>query len=60
MSEFHERERIVRARQLLTETDLSVGEVAWRIGMESGSALARMMRRVAGITPTAARRHGPI
>jgi AraC family transcriptional regulator len=60
MSEFHEQERIVRARQLLTETDLSVGEVAWRIGMESGSALARMMRRVAGITPTAARRHGPI
>ncbi|MDH2399025.1 AraC family transcriptional regulator [Bradyrhizobium sp. SSUT18] len=60
ISEFHDQERIVRARQLLAVTDLPVGEVAWRVGLESGSALARMMRRVAGITPTAARRHGPI
>ena len=59
MAEFHERERIVRARQLLADTDLSVGEIAWRVGMESGSALARMMRRVAGITPTAARKRAP-
>ncbi|WNJ93542.1 AraC family transcriptional regulator [Bosea sp. 685] len=55
IGEFHERERVGRARALLTETDLPVGEVAWRVGLESGSALARMMRRVAGITPTAAR-----
>jgi AraC family transcriptional regulator len=60
ISEFHERERIVRARMLLTTTDLPVGEIAWRVGLESGSALTRMMRRVADITPTAARRHGPI
>lgn len=60
ISQFHERERIVRARELLIATNLPVGEVAWRVGLESGSALARMMRRVAGITPTAARRHGPI
>jgi transcriptional regulator GlxA family with amidase domain len=60
ISEFHEQERIVRARLLLAATDLPVGEIAWRVGLESGSALARMMRRVAGITPTAARRHGPI
>jgi len=55
ISEFHERERIGRARELLATTDLPVGEIAWRVGLESGSALARMMRRVAGITPTDAR-----
>jgi AraC family transcriptional regulator len=60
IGEFHEQERIVQARSLLTATDLPVREIAWRVGLESGSALARMMRRVAGITPTAARRHGPI
>jgi AraC family transcriptional regulator len=52
IGEFHERERVDRARELLSATDLPVAEVAWRIGLESGSALARMMRRVAGITPT--------
>ncbi|MDB5617020.1 AraC family transcriptional regulator [Tardiphaga sp.] len=56
IGEYHERERIGRARELLSTTDLPVGEVAWRVGLESGSALARMMRRVAGITPTDARR----
>ena len=55
ISNFHERERIGRARELLSATDLPVGEIAWRVGLESGSALARMMRRVADITPTAAR-----
>jgi AraC family transcriptional regulator len=55
IGEFHERERVGRARELLSATDLPVGEVAWRVGLESGSALARMMRRVAGITPTNAR-----
>jgi AraC family transcriptional regulator len=60
IGEFHEQARIVRARQLLTETNLSVGEIAWRVGLESGSALARMMRRGAGITPTVVRKHGPI
>ena len=48
----HERERVMRARELLLETSLPVGEVAWRVGFESGSSLARTMRRVVGLTPT--------
>ena len=56
IGEFHEREQVGRASELLGGTDLPVGEVAWRVGLESGSALARMMRRVAGITPTDVRR----
>jgi AraC family transcriptional regulator len=55
IGEFQEQERVVRARELLNTTDVPIGEIAWRVGLESGSALARMMRRVAGITPSAAR-----
>jgi AraC family transcriptional regulator len=56
IAEFHERERVRQARELLLETTLPVGEVAWRVGFESGSALARTMRRVTGLTPTDVRR----
>ncbi|HEV7324811.1 MAG TPA: AraC family transcriptional regulator [Bosea sp. (in: a-proteobacteria)] len=49
---FQEQERIRRARELLSETGLAIGEIAWRVGFESGSALARTMRRVTGLTPT--------
>lgn len=55
IGDFHDRERIARATTLLRTTDLAIGEIAWRVGLDSGSALARMMRRVAGMTPTDAR-----
>ena len=55
IGEFHDHERVGRARELLSATDLPVGEIAWRVGLESGSALARMMRRVAGVSPTSVR-----
>ena len=38
-----------------TQTDLPVGEIAGRLGFESGSALARAMRRVTGQTPSVIR-----
>ncbi|TCR63041.1 AraC family transcriptional regulator [Bosea sp. BK604] len=53
---FQERERIRQARDLLAETTLPVGEIAWRVGFESGSALARAMRRATGRAPTDIRR----
>lgn len=53
---FHEHERIKQARDLLSGTTLPVGEIAWRVGFESGSALARAMRRVTGDSPTGIRR----
>ncbi|HQS45720.1 AraC family transcriptional regulator [Xanthobacter sp. VTT E-85241] len=56
IAEFHERERVRQARDLLVETSLPVGEVAWRVGFESGSSLARTMRRVTGLTPTDVRK----
>jgi AraC-like DNA-binding protein len=54
---YQERLRIGAARKLLCETTLPVGEIAWRVGLESGSALARAMKRVAGQSPSDVRRH---
>lgn len=56
IGECHDRERIARAQALLGTTDLPVVDIAWRVGLESGSALARMMRRVAGMSPSDARK----
>ena len=40
------------AEEMLIETTLQVGEIAWRVGFESGSALARAMRRSTGRSPS--------
>jgi len=52
---YHEQQRIRMAEAMLVETTLQVGEIAWRVGFESGSALARAMRRIAGHSPSAIR-----
>ena len=49
---YQERQRIRLAEQMLIETTLQVGEIAWRVGFESGSALARAMRRTTGHSPS--------
>jgi AraC-like DNA-binding protein len=56
ISEFQQREQINRARSLLIETDLSVGEIAYRVGFQSGSALTRAMRRLDDMSPGEIRR----
>ncbi|MGO4739904.1 helix-turn-helix domain-containing protein [Bosea sp. 2KB_26] len=53
---FQDHVRIRQAQELLVETTLPIGEIAWRVGFESGSALARAMKRLTGLTPTTARR----
>jgi len=58
IAEYLERQRIETARTMLANTTLSVGEIAWRLGYESGSALARAMRRVTGSSPSAIRGAG--
>ncbi|MCA8002737.1 AraC family transcriptional regulator [Burkholderia metallica] len=52
---FQQRVRYENACRLLTETDLPVGEVAFRVGFGSGAALAHAMRRIAGHSPTTIR-----
>lgn len=59
IGDYRNRRRVETARRLLAESTLSVGEIAWRTGFESGSALARAMRRTLGVSPSALRRVPP-
>lgn len=56
ITEFHRSKRISLARRMLTDTDLPVGEIAYRVGFESGSALSRAMRRADDNSPSGIRR----
>ena len=47
--------RIEHARRLLAATDLSVTEIAERVGYQSASHFGRVFRQLAGATPTAYR-----
>lgn len=48
--------RMVQARQLLTETDLPVSEIARRVGLPDPGYFARVFRRSNGVTPRGWRR----
>jgi AraC family transcriptional regulator len=56
VSEFQQRSRLQTAHELLSGTDLPVGEIAFRVGFESGAALARAMRQVLGYSPSDVRK----
>ena len=47
--------RVERARRLLAETDLPVGEVGARVGYESQSHFTKIFREATGLTPRAFR-----
>ena len=49
--QFVTRERILRARKLLTSTDQSIGAIAMSLGFSSQSHFADVYRRVTGSTP---------
>lgn len=48
--------RIDRARHLVLETDLSMGEIAWKVGFGSQAAFATRFRRETGQAPSQMRR----
>jgi AraC family transcriptional regulator len=50
---FADRVRAERALGLLQRSQLSVGQIAERLGFESQSAFAKMIQRHAGMTPRA-------
>lgn len=52
IGEFQLAQRLAVARRLLVETDLPIGEIAYRVGFESGSALSRALRRQDGLSPS--------
>lgn len=55
IGDVQQAQRLAAARGLLAETDLPVGEIAYRVGFESGSALARALRRESGLSPSGIR-----
>lgn len=47
-----QRVRMNRIKELLTETDLSIGEIADRAGFEYGEYMAAAFKRIVGTSPT--------
>jgi AraC family transcriptional activator of pobA len=43
--------RMAQARRLLVETDLTVGEIASRVGYADPGYFTRLFRRMHGVTP---------
>jgi AraC family transcriptional regulator len=56
IGEFQQQARLETARELLGGTDLPIGEIAFRVGFDSGAALAHAMRRVDGRSPSEVRK----
>jgi AraC family transcriptional regulator len=56
VSEFQQRIRPQTANELLSGTDLPIGEIAFRVGFESAAAFSRAMRRVLGRSPSDVRK----
>ena len=52
IGEFQQRIRLEKACELLGTTDLRIGEIAFRVGFDSGTALAHAMRRADGRSPS--------
>lgn len=52
IGEFQQRFRLETAGELLRTTDLPIGEIAYRVGFDSGAALAHAMRRTLGRSPS--------
>ena len=50
------RQRMERAKRLLTETELPIAEIALRAGFSSQSHFTTSFRRLAGVTPSSFRR----
>jgi AraC family transcriptional activator FtrA len=49
-------QRVIEARRLLEETDLSIDAIAWRAGFGTAASLRDHFRRATSTTPTAYRR----
>ena len=43
--------RINQARELLKHSNLSVGEVAWQLGLQDASYFSQLFRRHCGVSP---------
>jgi AraC-like DNA-binding protein len=50
--------RIIKIKELLTSSDLSISEIAYQIGLESKSQLSTFFKKYEGISPSEFRKNG--
>ncbi len=48
--------RVQQAKRMLARTELSIEDIAWRVGYEDSSAFHRLFKRITRVTPGAYRR----
>lgn len=51
VKEYCNRERVNRAKSLLTDTDLEIEEIAWQVGFNSVNYFDRVFRKITGFAP---------
>ena len=51
VTEYIKNLRIKKAKELMTETDLSILEIAQRVGYEHNSSFTRVFKEIEGISP---------
>lgn len=56
-SEFVNKHRLESAQHLLRTTELPVAQIAYEVGLSSGSYLNRIFKRAYGVSPRAFRKH---
>lgn len=54
-SDYIKNEAVLLAKRMLVHTDLSVREIADRLGIDDYAYFTRLFTRTAGVTPTAFR-----
>ena len=54
--QYWQKERIVFAKELLGDTNLSIGEISWRVGYGDASYFSRLFQREISVTPLAYRK----
>ena len=54
--EYINRRRVAMAQELLKQRDLTIAEVAGRVGVPDSNYFSRLFRQLVGVTPTAYRR----
>ncbi|MBV9386508.1 MAG: helix-turn-helix transcriptional regulator [Chroococcidiopsidaceae cyanobacterium CP_BM_ER_R8_30] len=53
------RQRVKRARVMLSKTDLTIADIALQVGFSSQSHLTQQFKRITGITPNQVRSSEP-
>lgn len=59
IEQYHIAQRIERAKELLVYNELTLSEIAWKLGYSSAAHLSAQFKKVTGLTPTHFKEIGP-